>query len=89
MPKGHRLVSKDVKDQILKRIRDDGLPVSQVAQEHGLKPRTIYQWIQRGVSSSPSILEVAKLRRENATLKELIGELTLEMSVAKKKADDR
>lgn len=85
MPKGHRLVSKDVKEQILKRIKEDGLPVSQVAQEHGIKSRAIYQWIQRGVSSPPSILEVAKLRRENQALKELIGELTLEMSVAKKK----
>jgi len=89
MPKGHRLVSKDVKEQILKRIKEDGLPVSQVAQEHGIKPRAIYQWIQRGVNSPPSVLEVAKLRRENQALKELIGELTLEMSVAKKKADDR
>lgn len=89
MPKGHHLVSKDVKEQILKRIKDDGVPVSRAAEEHGLKPRTIYQWISRKVSSPPSILEMARLKRENQALRELIGTLTLEISLAKKKADDR
>lgn len=89
MPKGHPVVSQEVKEQILKRIREDGMPVSQIANEHGIKPRVIYQWISRGVTSPPSILETAKLKRENQALKELIGELTLEMSLAKKKNDDR
>lgn len=89
MPKGHPSVSADVKEQILKRIKEDGVPVRQLAEEHGLKPRTIYQWISKKVTAPPSILEVAKLKRENQALKELIGELTLEMSMAKKKADDR
>jgi len=66
-----------------------GLPVSQAAQEHGLSTKTIYGWISRGVTSSPSVLELAKLKRENQALKELIGELTLEMSLAKKKEHDR
>jgi len=89
MPKGHPSVSKEVKDQIIKRIKEEGLPVSQVASEHGLKPRTIYQWIARGVTAPPSILEISRLKRENQALKALIGQITLEMSLTKKKADDR
>lgn len=89
MPRGIPAVSQEVKDQILKRIKEDGIPVAQIAQEHGLKPHSVYQWISRGVTAPPSILEIAKLKRENQALKELIGELTLEMSLAKKKADDR
>jgi len=89
MPKGHPSISKEVKEQIIKRIKEDGLPVSQVASEHGLKPRTIYQWIAKGITTPPSILEISKLRRENQALKELIGQITLEMSLTKKKADDR
>ncbi|OGY53697.1 MAG: hypothetical protein A2912_05130 [Candidatus Buchananbacteria bacterium RIFCSPLOWO2_01_FULL_40_23b] len=89
MPKGHPSVSKEVKEQIINRIKEDGLPVSQVASEHGLKPRTIYQWIAKGVTAPPSILEISKLKRENQALKELIGQITLEMSLTKKKADDR
>lgn len=89
MPKGQPSVSKEVKDQILKRIKQEGVPVSQAASEHGLKPRTIYQWLARGVTGPPSVLELAKLKRENQALKELIGQITLEMTMAKKKGDDR
>ena len=83
------MVSKEVKEQILKRIKEDGLPVAQVAEEHGIKPRLIYQWIARGVTAPPSILEVSRLKRENQALKELLGEITLEMKLEKKKGDDR
>ncbi|MBM3205747.1 transposase [Candidatus Shapirobacteria bacterium] len=89
MPKGQPSVSKEVKEQILKRIKEEGVPVAQVAQEHGLKPKVIYGWIARGVTASPSILEIAKLKRENQALKELIGQVTLEVAMAKKKGDDR
>ena len=89
MHRGIPLVSHEVRDQILKRIREEGVSVAQAAEEHGLKPRTIYQWISKGVTASPSILEISRLRRENQALKEVIGELTLEMSLAKKKNDDR
>ena len=83
------MVSKDVKEQILKRIKEDGVSIAQLAEEHGLKTHTIYQWISRTVTAPPSILEVARLKRENQALKELIGEITMELSVAKKKVDGR
>jgi len=89
MPRRIPIVSHEVRDQILKRIREEGVSVAQAAEEHGLKPRIIYQWISKGVTASPSILEISRLRRENQALKEVIGELTLEMSLAKKKNDDR
>lgn len=89
MPSGIPLVSQEVRDQIVKRIREEGVSVAQAAEEHGLKPRAIYQWIAKGVTAPPSILEIARLKRENQALKEVIGELTLEMSLAKKKNDDR
>lgn len=89
MPKGHPSVSKEVKEQILKRIKEEGVPVIQAAQEHGLKPHTIYHWISKGVTEQPSILEIARLKRENQALKELLGQITLEMNLAKKKSYDR
>ncbi len=89
MPRGHPAVSKEVKQQIIKRIRDDAIPVTQAAEEHGISTKTIYRWLGTGVTAPPSVLEVARLKRENQALKELLGELTMELSVAKKKADDR
>jgi len=87
MPK--TTVNKEVREQILKRVKDDGIPISQLAEEHGITPRTIYQWISRSVTAPPSVLEIGKLKRENQALKEMLGELTMELSLAKKKADDR
>jgi transposase-like protein len=55
MPPRH-LVSKEVKEQILKRVKEDGVPIAQLAEEHGLKSHTIYQWISRTVTAPPSIL---------------------------------
>lgn len=88
MPKGKPLVSKEVKEQILKRIRDEGLPVAQVASEHGLHPKTIYGWLSKHVNGSPSILEVSRLKRENQALKQLIGQIMLDLKLEKKKTDD-
>ena len=85
MPKGKPSVSREIKEQILKRIRDEGVPVLEAAQEHGISTKTIYNWLGKGVTTGPSILEMARLRRENQALKELIGELTLAMSASKKK----
>ena len=86
MPK--TTVGREVKEQILKRVKDDGIPISQLAEEHGITPRTIYQWISRSVTAPPSVLEIGKLKRENQALKEMLGELTMELSLAKKKKED-
>jgi transposase-like protein len=85
MARGKPIVSKETKEQILKRIKEDGVPVAKVAEEHGITPKNIYNWLARGVTAGPSVLEMAKLKRENQALKELIGEMTLELSSAKKK----
>ena len=34
-------IAKDIKEQILKRVREEGIPVSQAAQEHGISDATI------------------------------------------------
>lgn len=66
-------VSKEVKEQILKQIQEEGLSIAEVAKAHGLKPRNIYGWISPRFASAPSLAEVAKLKRENLELKKLIG----------------
>ena len=78
-------IAKEVKDQILKRIRDDGLSVSKPSEEHGVASQTIYRWLTGGASASPSWSEVAKLKKENKALLELVGEITMKLSYAQKK----
>ena len=74
-----------MKDQILGRIKNDGVSVAQASEDHGVSAKTIYTWLTKGVSDQPSWSEVAKLKKENAQLKQLLGELTVQMSMSQKK----
>lgn len=86
MPKGKPVVSADVKQQILNRIKNDGVPIAQIAQEHGISQKSIYNWLAKGVEGQPTWMEVAKLKKENRSLKELLGALLYERDVAQKKS---
>ena len=86
MPKTVHVIRPDVKAQILKRLKEEGIPVAKLAEEHGISPRTIYSWLSKGViNNQPSLLAYAKLKKENQALKELVGNLTLYLENAKKK----
>ena len=78
-----RFYSQEVKDQIIGRIKNEGLPVIQVAKEHGLSDKTVYGWLAKLTQGSISVLEYARLKRENKLLMELIGKLTLEKEKSK------
>jgi transposase-like protein len=80
------LIRADIKAQILKRLKEEGVPVVKLAEEHGINPRTIYGWLSKGVvKERPSLLEYAKLKKENQQLKELVGNLTYQVELEKKK----
>lgn len=85
MGKPHR-IAPDVKEQILRRIKDDGVTVAQAAKDHGIHETTIYGWISTGVAAVPALRELRMLKKENAMLKELVGELTVKLSRAQKKS---
>lgn len=80
-----RVIAKEVREQILARIKNDGIPASQAAKEAGVSPKTVYGWLTKGVEKEPGILEVNKLRRENQFLMMLLGKLTMEKEQRGKK----
>jgi transposase-like protein len=78
-------VSKDLKDQIMARVKEGKASVVEIAKQHGVNVNTVYNWMRRTVSGSDTgILAVAKLKRENADLKRLLGQLMLEVDRGKK-----
>ena len=85
MPKGKPVVSADVKQQILERVKNQGIPIVQIAQEHGISDKTVYGWLSKGLKGQPTWMEVAKLKKENRALKELLGNVMYERNVAQKK----
>lgn len=78
-------ISPEVKQDIVRRIKEGGIPVAQAAQEHGIHPSTIYDWLGLSTEGTPSFGELAKLRKENKELLEIIGELTVRLSHTQKK----
>jgi phosphotransferase system HPr-like phosphotransfer protein len=57
----------------------NGMKVVEAAAKHGVHVKTAYALLRRNADNTgTSALEIAKLRRENAELKEIIGLLTLE-----------
>jgi transposase-like protein len=82
--KAHK-IAPEVKQEILRRIKEEGVAVSQAAKEHGISDATIYSWLGKGVRGAPSFAERVKLKRENRELLELVGELTVKLSHTQKK----
>lgn len=76
-------IPREVKDQVLARIKNEGASVAQLAKDHGISDRTIYGWLQKGVTSDISFLEYSRLKRENKLLLEMVGKLTLEKTQGK------
>ena len=75
----------DVKQQILERVKQGDKPISEIAQEHGLNVKTIYNWLSKGAKVQPTWRELTKLRKEKQTLLEIIGRLTVKLSPGEKK----
>ena len=79
-----RVIAKEVREQIINRIKNDGISASQAAREAGISAKTVYNWLTRGVVKEPNIMEINRLRRENQFLMMLIGKLTMEKEQVKK-----
>jgi transposase-like protein len=82
--KKHR-IAPDVREQIINRIKNDGVSVAQAAKDHGISDQTIYGWIAKKVEGQPTISDLIRLKKENAQLLQLVGELTLKLSETQKK----
>ena len=74
-----------MKEQIINRIKNDGVTVLQAAKEHGISENTIYGWIAKKTEGQPTLGEIIRLKRENAQLLQLVGEITLKLSETQKK----
>lgn len=86
---------KDFKDQLIKEAQETGSALS-VAKRHGISEKTLYRWIQESKHKAweetdgnakkiaayiPSPQEFRKIEKENNTLKKLLGEKDLEISI--------
>jgi transposase len=81
-------IAKEIKDEIINKLKHDGLSLSDVAKQYGISDKTIYNWLGTKAKGTVSLLEHNRLRKENEQLKQLIGDITLKLSAQEKGAPD-
>lgn len=76
---------KELKDEIITKIKVEGLSGAEAARRYGINVKNIYRWLAEGVGGTSSqMLELNRLKRENQQLKQLIGQLLLDHQREKK-----
>jgi len=80
----HNKVSLDLRNQILERVKTSGKSIAEISEEHGIGKTTIYEWLRESTGEIPS-RNLIKLEKENRELKQIIGELTVQLGIAQKK----
>ncbi len=76
--------------QILQTLRlaEDGEKVAEICRKRGISEQTFYTWKRKYAGMELSELrELRQLREENAKLKRLVAELSLEKQVLKDVAE--
>ena len=77
-------IDNSTKDQFIADVKG-GMKVPEAATKHSIHVTTAYAILKRQADNSgTSALEIAKLRRENQELKEIIGLFALEKKRAEK-----
>lgn len=78
-------IAKEIRDQILARVKEGKETVIEIARQHGVKVNTVYGWIGDNLHGvNGQTLEVNRLQREIQKLKEIIGTLILREERGKK-----
>ena len=79
--------SKFSEAQIVAVVREsevEGVTVEQVAKRHGITPTTLYRWRRRFGGLDPSqAAELRQLQGENARLKKVVAQLSLDVDILK------
>lgn len=81
-----QFIANETKQEIINKIRNDGLSVRDASTDYGISTKSIYRWIRDGVSGGDQnlILENNRLKKENEQLYALLGRATAEMKRPKK-----
>ena len=57
-------VPRDLKDQILERVKTSGKSIKEIAVEHGISTTCIYGWLRNDASGASS-RDLIKIQKEN------------------------
>ena len=77
-------IPKDVKEYVLKKIKEGAKTVQEIVREYGISRSAIYKMLRNETAGSadPQLL---RLQKENQLLKQLVAELSLKIRENEKK----
>lgn len=72
--------------EIITKIKDEGMSVSEAASKYGVGNKAIYHWLRDGVvnTNTSLILENNRLKKEIEQLYNLLGRATVELKRPKR-----
>lgn len=76
-------IPKDVREYVMKRVKEGSKSVAEIAKEHGIGKTAIYKWLKEETGGSDPL--IFKLQKENQLLKQLVAELSLKIRESEKR----
>ena len=81
-----RVIPQETKEQVLARVKNEGVSVTQAAKDAGISADTVRNWLAKSANGvNNDALENVRLKRELTGVYELLGKLTVELAGFKKK----
>jgi transposase len=78
-------IALEIKNEIINKLKHEGLSVMDAAKQYGISDKTIYNWLGTKAKGSVSLIEFNRVKKENDQLKRLIGDITLKLSAQEKR----
>lgn len=80
------ITPQEKRDEIIAKIRDEGMTVVEAARQYNIGTKAIYSWMRNGITNSSTslILENNRLKKENEQLYNLLGRATVELKKSKR-----
>lgn len=79
-----KIIPGEIKTEILVKVKE-GEKVSALALQYGISDKTIYRWLSNTVTPEVKYSDYSKLKRENDELKRIIGIISLDLELEKKR----
>ncbi len=82
---GRRSRRQEIGTEVIAKVQS-GRTAKEVAEEYGLKVKTVYNWVaSTAQSTGVNVNEISRLKRENELLKSIIGKFVYEDELKKKR----